>query len=143
MPSTTRRIQNLQMVGPVLEVIVGVDEGIEEILRKNNAPLPGPLQMDAMVDTGATGTVIQPEVIKQLGINPVSVIKISTPSSTNVSCPVYSVRLAFPGMKVLIPVMAIAAPLQGQHIQCLIGRDVLSTGVFIYTGYDNSFTLSF
>lgn len=35
------------------------------------------------------------------------------------------------------------APLKGQHIQCLVGRDVLQHGVFIYTGYDNSFTLSF
>jgi len=31
----------------------------------------------------------------------------------------------------------------GQPIQCLIGRDVLQQGVFIYTGHDNAFTLSF
>ena len=34
-------------------------------------------------------------------------------------------------------------PLQGRHIQCLIGRDVLARGVFIYIGYGNFFSLSF
>ena len=35
------------------------------------------------------------------------------------------------------------APLQGQHIQCLIGRDVLADGVFFYIGSSNLFSLSF
>lgn len=35
------------------------------------------------------------------------------------------------------------APLQGQNIDCLIGRDVLSQGVFVYIGYTNLFSLSF
>jgi len=51
-------------------------------------------------------------------------------------------RLLFP-QNVVVETAVIAAPLQGQHIQCLVGRDVLHHGVFIYTGYINSFTLSF
>lgn len=51
-------------------------------------------------------------------------------------------RLLFPN-NVLIETTVIAAPLQGQHIQCLIGRDVLRHGVLIYIGYIDSFTLSF
>jgi hypothetical protein len=35
------------------------------------------------------------------------------------------------------------APLLGQHIQCLIGRDVLAHGVLVYIGYGNLFSLSF
>ena len=51
-------------------------------------------------------------------------------------------RLVFPH-NVVAEVAAIEAPLEGQAIQCLIGRDVLSHGVFVYTGYINQFTLSF
>jgi len=51
-------------------------------------------------------------------------------------------RLLFPN-NVIVETVVIAAPLQGQNILCLIGRDVLQHGVFIYTGYVNTFTLSF
>ena len=51
-------------------------------------------------------------------------------------------RILFPN-NVVVETVVIAAPLQGQHIQCLIGRDVLRHGVFIYTGYTETFTLSF
>jgi hypothetical protein len=50
--------------------------------------------------------------------------------------------MLFPN-NVQVAATAIEAPLQGQHIQCLIGRDVLAHGVLVYIGYTNSFTLSF
>ena len=37
--------------------------------------------------------------------------------------------------------MAWRPPLGGQHIQCLVGRDVLAHGVLTYIGYINQFTL--
>jgi len=78
-----------------------------------------------------------------LGINPVGTTLINTPSSTNVTCLQFDVQLVFPNNVTISSIVATEAPLQGQHIQCLIGRDVLQNGVLIYTGYDNSFTLSF
>ena len=54
----------------------------------------------------------------------------------------YSVRLIFPS-NVIVEAIAIEAPLKGQHIQCLIGRDVLAHGILVYTGYINQFSLSF
>ncbi len=95
-----------------------------------------------MIDTGATGSVIQPAVAQQLGLQPIGVVAISTPSSENIPCFQYIVRLLFPN-NVIAEAVAIEAPLRGQQIQCLIGRDVLAHGVFVYTGYINKFTLSF
>src|SRR5208337_4242729 len=63
------------------------------------------------------------------------------PSSVNVPCPQYVVRLLFPN-NVIIEAFAIEAPMQGQQIQCLIGRDVLALGVLVYTGYMNLFSFS-
>lgn len=96
----------------------------------------------ALIDTGATGTVIQSGIARQLGLNPVGIALINTPSSTNVQCYQYQVTMLFPN-NVQVAATAIEAPLQGQHIQCLIGRDVLAHGVLVYIGYTNSFTLSF
>ncbi len=95
-----------------------------------------------MIDTGATGSVIQHGLPAHLGLHPVGVVLINTPSSTNVACNEYLVRLMFPN-NVIVETTILEAPLQGQHIQCLIGRDVLAHGVFVYIGYGNLFSLSF
>jgi len=142
MPSFTTRVPNLQGVGPIVEVGLTVGSIIEEVLAREHQNPPTPVQATAMIDTGATRTVVREEVVRELGLNPVGLTLINTPSSTNVECWEYLIRILFP-YRVVIESVAIAVPLQGQHIQCLIGRDVLRHGVFIYTGYDNTFTLSF
>lgn len=142
MPSFTSTVPNLQGVGPVVELRIAVGSAVEAALKKTNAVPPVPVPAVGMIDTGASGTVIQRGVASQLGLNPVGVTFITTPSSTNLRCYEYVVRLIFPN-NVLFETTAIEAPLQGQHIQCLIGRNVLAHGVLIYIGYINSFSLSF
>ena len=132
----------MQQTGPIVEIKVAVGSIIEEVLQKDNKDIPTPVNAVALIDTGATGTVIQENIAKSLNLNPVGVALINTPSSTNVQCYEYLVRLLFPN-NVIVETVAITASLQEQHIQCLIGRDVLCHGVFIYTGYINTFTLSF
>jgi predicted aspartyl protease len=142
MPSFTAQVANLLGVGPVVQVNLTIGTAVEEALRRANQNIPAPVQALAMIDTGATGTVVRDDIIAPLNLNPVGVALINTPSSTNVQCYEYLVRIAFPN-NVVIETVAIAAPLRNQHIQCLIGRDVLQRGVFIYTGYVQTFTLSF
>jgi predicted aspartyl protease len=142
MPSFTTQVPNLREIGPVVEVRLAVGSIIEEVLRKKNETIPTPIAASAMIDTGATGTVVRKDIVRQLNMNPIGTTLISTPSSTNIRCYEYLMRLLFPS-NVVVETVVIAAPLLGQHIQCLVGRDVLQNGVFIYTGYINAFTLSF
>ncbi len=142
MPSFTAQLPNLQALGPLVEMRVWIGTPVEEALSKSGTSLPDPVPVKAMIDTGATGSVIQPEIAKKLGLQPVGVAKISTPSSENVQCYQYAVRLIFPN-NVIVEAIVVEAPLKGQQIQCLVGRDVLAHGVLIYTGYINQFTLSF
>lgn len=142
MPSFTTQLPNLQALGPVVDMRVWIGTPVEEALKKSGDSLPDPVLVKGMIDTGATGTVIQPEIAKKLGLQPVGVVTISTPSSENVPCYQYSVRLIFPS-NVIVEAIAIETPLKGQHIQCLIGRDVLAHGILVYTGYINQFSLSF
>jgi predicted aspartyl protease len=132
----------LQALGPVVDMRVWIGTPVEEVLKKSGDSLPDPVLVKGMIDTGATGTVIQPEIAKKLRLQPVGVVTISTPSSENVPCYQYIVRLIFPS-NVIVEAIAVEAPLKGQHIQCLIGRDVLAHGVLVYTGYINQFSLSF
>lgn len=105
--------------------------------------LPEPVVVTALVDTGATGTVIRKDIPEKLGIHPMGQLEISTATHERLRCDTYVVRLVLPDRVIVQDVKAMAADLPGQPIQCLIGRDVLARGVLIYIGYMNSFTLSF
>ena len=142
MPSFTTQVPNLQGTGPVLEVRLAVSEPLEEWLRERGQDIPPPVALTGMVDTGASGCVVQQGLPTQLGLQPVGTTLINTPSSTNVLCSVYAVRLVLAGGQVVVNGTVIEAPLQGQNIQCLVGRDILAHGVLIYIGYANQFTLS-
>ena len=142
MPSFTTQVPDLRTVGPVVGLRIAVGEAAATALKKTNATIPTPIAVVGMIDTGATTTVIRQGMAAQLGLNPIGVTFINTPSSTNVRCYEYLVTLLFPN-NVAFHTTVIEAPLQGQHIQCLIGRNVLAEGVLIYIGYTNTFTLSF
>lgn len=142
MPSFTQRIPNLEQIGPVIELLL--TPSIPFLQTMNISPVSTKaVKVLAMVDTGATNTVISQGLAVQLNINPIGTTLINTPSSTNVTCHQYDVQIVFPNNVNLASIIVTEAPLQGQHIQCLIGRDVLKHCVLVYTGYDNSFTLSF
>jgi predicted aspartyl protease len=95
-----------------------------------------------MIDTGASLTVIREELARDLGLQPTGTTTINTPSDTNVRCYKYAIQLLLPNdISFERPVLAV--PLKGQHIDCLIGRDVLARGILVYIGPDNLFTLSF
>lgn len=142
MPSFTQRIPNLQQVGPVIEIMLTPSVPFMQVMGINPTATKV-IKLAAMIDTGATGTVISQGFATMLGISPIGTTFINTPSSTNVSCYQFDMQLIFPNNINIPSIVVTEAPLQGQHIQCLIGRDILQHSVLIYTGYDNSFTLSF
>jgi len=142
MASFTHRIPNLQQVGPVIEVVLTPSVPFMQVMGISPSATKA-VRILAMIDTGATGTVISKGLASTLDINPVGTTLINTPSHTNVNCYQYDVQLVFPNNVNIATIVVTEASLQGQHIQCLIGRDILKYGVLIYNGYDNSFTLSF
>lgn len=144
MPSFTNQIANLTQVGPIAEVLVGPSQALAKALQVKGSAVPQPIRVTAMVDTGASSTVITPSVVQALGVQPVGVQQMSTPSTQQpVVVHQYDVSLHFPNGVTVHGARALEAPLGGQHIQCLIGRDVLQHGVLIYIGYARQFTLSF
>ncbi|KAF5416082.1 MAG: hypothetical protein C5S48_03955 [Candidatus Methanogaster sp.] len=70
MPSFTTQVPNLQGLGPLVEVRLAVGSIIEEVLRKDDQLVPAPILVNAMIDTGATGTVVREDIPAQLGLDP-------------------------------------------------------------------------
>lgn len=142
MPSFTTSISDLKGLGPIVQVQIAISRALEDVLRQQEQSIASPVRAAAMIDTGAARTVIQQGLAGQLGLKPVGVAHMSTASSTDVECHIYAVRVLFPS-RVIVETTALEAPLRDPHIQCLIGREILAHGVFIYLGYSNQFTLSF
>ena len=112
-------------------------------IEKNNQNIPEPVSAIALIDTGATNSVLKPEIIKKLGLNPIDKVLIATPSCYGVECYQYHAAIMFPNNVIVETSTLIEAPLEGQTINCLIGRDILRHSVFIYNGYVEMLTLSF
>jgi hypothetical protein len=142
MPSFTLGLTDLQNTGPILEIQVTVSRDLANVLKAGNIPVPDPIKVMAMIDTGASSSVVNPEVIRNLGISPTGRVKINTPSDCGVDCNQYKLAFAFPNGVVMESSDVIEAPLVGQPVQCLLGRDILRHGVLIYNGYMQQITFS-
>jgi predicted aspartyl protease len=103
-----------------------------------------PFTITALIDTGAYSTVLNPETIARLGLMPVGVAPITTPSTTTaVMCNRYHINVYFADDVVVENIFAIEAPMGGVPYHCLIGRDVLRRATLLYEGGENRYTLSF
>ena len=127
-------------MGPTLPIKLGPGSMAESVWQKTGKPLPEPAHVLAMIDTGAASTIVKAECLAGLGLPPVDQVRIKTPTDSGVVCYRFWVRLYFQ-QDICIETTVIAAPLEGQHIQCLIGRDALRHCLVIYNGPDQSFTL--
>ena len=142
MPSFEVSLPDLRASGPVIQVFIGPSR--ELIAAIGAASTSSPLPVSALVDTGAASTVITPETARILQLRTVGIIRVHTPTTVEpVLCRQFYVNINFTNAFAIEDILAIEAPLTGQAIQCLIGRDVLSRGVLAYSGIDNLFRLTF
>ena len=145
---------------PLLTLPLGVDGAIVpvlfhfsgprlQLLRAANQPFPMAFTGRGLIDTGASGSAIDSSVVQSLGLLPTGTINILTPSTGSVPhvCNQYDVSLTLlmapqpHVVSMIIPVLE--CQLLSQGIHALIGRDVLSSGMFVYNGKANTISLAF
>jgi predicted aspartyl protease len=99
------------------------------------------IQINALWDTGASCSLIRPEVVRKLDLKPISKTFISTPSEENVPSNVYLVNLFLPNKTKIVDVQVT----EGRPNSCdmLIGMDVITLGDFVISNYDKKTALSF
>jgi hypothetical protein len=148
-PHFTQKI--LPAAGPLLQLYVLVSIPREMALRAAGAAIPPPQQIFGLVDTGASNTCIDDDVITALGLTPTGTTLVHTPSTT-ASAPAtksnYDVRIIIPGAvgspSFLLPALPVTqVSLKHQGFQALVGRDILSNCLLVYDGRTNIFTLAF
>lgn len=147
-PDGTAEPKGLARIGPVLPVEVTIPSSLAEYLLKNNLPIPPPVPGFALIDTGATGSGVDEEVVKRLGVNPIGITTVMGVAG-QVRQNLYPAKFIFPIGKFEIEFTSlIGINLKGQSVGdhsliVLVGRDVLSRFLFIYNGPDAHFTFAF
>jgi hypothetical protein len=116
-------------------------------MQAEQIAVPDLVPIRALVDTGASCTCVDEEILKQLGLSATNYIPVLTPSTgtTPHQAPQYDAMLAIPGMPPLVfgALPITAADFRLQTIQALIGRDVLSRCLFQYNGSSGFFTIAY
>lgn len=137
--------------GPILTAVVTVSQPKAAALQAAQQPLPQPVSIRALVDTGASCTCIDPSVLQSLQLTPTGSASMHTPTTGAIPAAAdqYDVGLAIfaatnqvPLFLATVPVIA-AQLLQAQGIHALIGRDILQQCVLHYNGAIGTFTLAF
>jgi len=132
----------LQQNGPLFDIEIAVPSALEQFLIQRGQPIPQPIKGQALVDTGATFSAVEDNVIKRLGVNPVGRMQTGTAGGPQVQN-VYPARFIFAGLGIVFETgRATGVNLTGTGVVALIGRDVLSNTVFIYNGPMGTVTLS-
>lgn len=116
-------------------------------LAKVSRPVSGPIDLRAILDTGASCTCVDSALIARLGLTPTGAVELHTPSTggTPHRCEQYDVSLSVLFEKethTFAAVPVVACDFSGQGIDALIGRDLLGSFHLMVNGPYNFFTLS-
>lgn len=142
---------SIDAAGPVLNAGVAVSEGRRNALAAAGQNIPPIQPVRALVDTGASFTSIDPQVLAALNLTPTGTIEIVTPSTGQATHTTetydvdFTIGAAPTDTPLVIPNLRIAACelFLRQGIHALIGRDIMRRCILIYNGEMNFFTLSF
>lgn len=142
-----RRIQqtvpNLRRSGPTVQIRIEPILDLQELLQSEGENVPF-VNLTALVDTGASATTIRSSALHGLSLDPVSTVFFSTPSTEEPQIRFqYLVRVVLTEKIAFDRLRVVEAPLGGQDVQCLIGRDILENAVLTYDGPKNRFALTF
>lgn len=137
--------------GPVVRAAIMVSSPKLQMLTDAGQPLPDPQSINALIDTGASISGVDPTVLMALGLSPTGQTQLlsSTSGPAGVSVPTYDVCIgiyaARPGdlHHISDTIQVIATDLTGRAFKALIGTDVLSKCIFHYNGADGFFTLAY
>lgn len=135
--------------GPVLEFFVGVSQPRADALKRGGQPVPAPILVRGLIDTGASITSVDPSILRALGIVSTGTASVHTPS-TKCGQPhtanLFDISLVLQHPMVnrtWFGVPVIEAELIHQGIHALIGRDILSFCLLTYDGQTQTFCLGF
>lgn len=139
---------HIMRVGPRIPIEISVPDSLITQLVAQGKPIPPPVSGYGLIDTGASILCVDEGILKSLNLTPFGSANVGTPMGDDIQG-IYPVSISFPGTGFAPIKLArcLGANLASQtkpplNTIALIGRDILSNGVFIYDGKHATFTLA-
>lgn len=137
--------------GPMLTMLIGVSAPRAGALEAAGLVPPPFVTGTFLVDTGASGTCVDPGFVASLGLVPTGSVPMMTPSTAGVpvQCNQFDVAIYLPdsgqggGGFYIGALPVLETSFAGQGIDGLIGRDIIDRCTFIYNGSAGIFTLAY
>ena len=126
---------DLRRSGPKIRVTISHPRTALNAAKQAGINLKEPFTVTALIDTGASRTVINPQLAATCGLRQTGVARISSAGHIT-DRPEYAGAIHFPDqeLKGFDPLNLVACPLPEQDVACLLGRDVLERWNLIYDG---------
>ena len=141
MPHLKQVSPNLRRDGPTLEVQIEPVLAAQRVMQVDGDEVIS-VPIRVLIDTGASGTLVQTSVIERLGLDRIGTVLLTTPSTAKPLVRYqYRVRIVL-SKTIAFETNAVEGALIGQDIECLIGRDILEEVVFTYDGPNNRFSIN-
>jgi hypothetical protein len=147
MPYITARLTEF---GPVVNVLIGVTEPRRKLLEKHGMQVPTRVVAQALVDTGASISLVAPDVPQQLGLHPTGKTSLLTASTGHQPhhCDEYDVGVTLQhpdaGIELMFGYVAVAAivfhPIEPYRF--IIGRNLLADCLLVYDGRGGTFSFA-
>jgi predicted aspartyl protease len=133
---------HLQSDGPWILISIGNPQFELDEARALGLEFPEPRPFKALIDTGASVTIINPEVAQTWKLRQTGFAQIAAAGSSG-RYPEHAAAIRFPGtdLKGFDPIRVIACPIVRQPVSCLIGRDILRSWLLTYNGQTGQVTV--
>lgn len=135
----------------IVDVLVSASRRRQGLLRRNGFPVPEPVHVRALLDTGSTMSGFAPRLFAALDLTPVSTVGVVTPSTPahaphatdlyDVSFALVANGAAHPFGDVRVTAADCWHPDEG--IEALLGMDVLGRCTFQLFGRERCFACAF
>jgi hypothetical protein len=137
--------------GPIVRSAIMVSNSRQQMLTDLQQAIPDPQTIDALIDTGASISGVDPTVLTALGLSPTGEAEVlsTTSGAAGVSVPTYDVCIGIYALRqgdlhfISGTVQVTATDLGSRSFKALIGTDVLSKCILHYNGADGFFTLAY
>jgi gag-polyprotein putative aspartyl protease len=125
----------LRRSGPKITVTIGHPHSALLLAEQSHVELKKPYTVTALIDTGASRSVISPRLAITCGLRQTGQARISSAGHIT-DRPEFAGAIHFPNqsLKGFDPMSLVACPLPEQDVACLLGRDVLERWNLTYDG---------
>jgi predicted aspartyl protease len=126
---------DLRRSGPKIRVTISHPRSTLSAAKQEGLELKKPFTVTALIDTGASRSVINPQVAITCGLRQTGEARISAAGQVS-KRPEFAGAIHFADavLQGFDPIGLIACPLPEQDVSCLLGRDVLERWNLTYDG---------